>query len=362
VSAKEDVIISADMLVERGEGNLKARVKQVNDYVWARYVEEEDDYDLIDEEDAVRVLEEYYGMPEHQEDNDSVYLGILFFERAFADESRKVDYFHKAMALFNRYRRLTGETDWDAIEDRRADILEYFKQEGIEPQVFEEPVVEVGEAEAEEAAEVEVPSEAPPGMTLVPAGTFLFGPENEERYLGAFYIDIHPVTNEEYNRFCEATRYRKSKYADDPRFSGPQQPVVGISWLDAQQYCSWAGKEIPSEEQWEKAARGEDGRPYPWGETEPTEETAVFGQDPETGTTAIVGSRPSNVSPYGCRDMSGNVWQWTSTPAGDNEEFRILKGGSYSDDPDFLRSDGRLEGDPKDKMENVGFRCIIAIR
>ncbi|MBI1854259.1 MAG: SUMF1/EgtB/PvdO family nonheme iron enzyme, partial [Planctomycetes bacterium] len=220
-----------------------------------------------------------------------------------------------------------------------------------------------GEAEGEaEAGEIEAPTETPAGMVLVPAGPFLFGPDKEARELGAFYVDIEPVTNEEYNRFCEETRYRKSKYADDPRFNGPKQPVVGISWLDAQQFCKWTGKDLPNEEQWEKAARGTDGREYPWGDEPPTAERAVYGQDPETGRTSDIGTTVGNVSPYGCRDMSGNVWQWTSTPAGDNEEFRILKGGSYNDDLDFLRSDSRLEGDPKDKMENVGFRCVIPIR
>jgi formylglycine-generating enzyme required for sulfatase activity len=345
---------------------LKARVKQVNDYVWARYVEEEDDYELLDEDEAIRLLEDYYSAPENEEDKDSVYLGILLFERAFADDSRKVDYFQKAVRLFNRYRRLTGETDWEAIEDRREDILAFFKEQGIEVPPPEEPVLEVAEpAESEialEEVEVEAPTETPAGLVLVPAGPFLFGPEKVEQNTGAYYIDVLPVTNEEYDRFCEATRYRRSKYADDVRFNGPRQPVVGISWLDAQQYCHWAGKMLPSEEQWEKAARGSDGRSYPWGEELPTAENAVFGQDPETGKTSDVGSLAANVSPFGCKDMAGNVWQWTSTPAGDSEEFRILKGGSYSDDLDFLRCDSRLEGDPKDKMENVGFRCVIPIR
>jgi sulfatase-modifying factor enzyme 1 len=365
VCTEEVVIISTEILVERGQGDRKARVKQVNDYIWARYVEEEDDYDLIDEDDALRLLEDYYGSPQQDDDKDSVYLGILLFERAFADEERKLDYFQRAVTLFNRYRRSTGDTGFEAVEDRREDILAYFKEHGIELPPSEEPVVEEPEADAAEggaSGDVEAPTEAPPGMVLVPAGPFLFGPENEPLEIGSFYVDVDPVTNEEYNRFCEETRYRKSKYADDPRFNGPRQPVVGISWLDAQQFCKWAGKDLPDEQQWEKAARGSDGRAYPWGNDPPPPEQAVYGQDPETGRTSDVGTTAGNVSPYGCRDMSGNVWQWTSTPAGDNEEFRILKGGSYNDDLDFLRSDGRLEGDPKDKMENVGFRCIIPIR
>ncbi len=342
-------------------------MKRVNDYVWARYVEEEDDYDLLDEENAIRLLDEYYNAPEHAEDKDSVYLGILLFERAFAEEERKVGYFQKAIALFNRYRRVTGETSWEAIEDRRADILSYFKEQGIEVETPEEPIPEEPvpsfELEpGEEETAIEVPPEAPPGMVLVPAGSFLFGPERIEQLLEGFYIDVLPITNEQYNRFCEETKYRRGKYADDPRFNGPQQPVVGISWLDALQYCRWAGKELPTEEQWEMAARGTDGRLFPWGDTLPTPEHAVFGQDPETGRTADVGTYPLNVSPFACQDMVGNVWEWTSTPAGESEEFRIVKGGSYNDDSDFLQCDSRLEGDPKDKMENVGFRCVISIR
>lgn len=160
-------------------------------------------------------------------------------------------------------------------------------------------------------------------MLLVPAGTTTIGQdqlgEQDERpahpvTLPAFWLDRTEVTNEDYGRcvsvsVCrphDAASARLNKVGDDRAFRKPRQPISAISWDDAAAYCQWAGKRLPREVEWERAARGDDGRMYPWGNTKPTREQAVFGE----GTTAEVGSRPAGAGPFGHLDLAGNVWEW----------------------------------------------------
>jgi sulfatase modifying factor 1 len=166
-----------------------------------------------------------------------------------------------------------------------------------------------------------------PNMVLVPAGDFMMGCNytvdnvcgKDERpyhkvYLDAFHIDKYDVTNAQYGQCVSAG----SCSAND-KFVGltdPQQPVVGVDWNQADVYCKWAGKRLPTEAQWEKAARGTDGRKYPWGNQEPTCDLAVFYSVQNMGcgrnSTWPVGSKPAGASPYGAMDMAGNMWNWVS--------------------------------------------------
>ena len=330
--------------------DLKARVAKINDYIWSRYVEVTDDYQhQIDEDEALEDLQKNYdSQGEQGSPDDIVYLGILLFERGFVDEDNKLDYFKRAYQIFQRYRRMTGETDWDVVEDRLEDINSFFEDEKIDP-------------EAELAEEEDT---TPENMVLVPAGPFLFGPNREATELAAFYIDVAPVTNAEYMEFCDKTGYRKPRFHDDPRFNQPNQPVVGISVVDAMQYCEYHGKSLPNEHQWEKAARGTDGRRYPWGEDTPDEKRAHFEHDMDAGRPADVRTLEDGVSPFGCYDMAGNVWEWTtSPPAADGaatnvEDLRVARGGCYEDSADFLTTFGSIIEDQKTKSEIVGFRCV----
>lgn len=214
-------------------------------------------------------------------------------------------------------------------------------------------------ARKREAAEAFIADlEVVDGMVLVPAGTFRFGPDGREIFLDTFYIDRYPVTNAEYLRFVRETGYRPPRYADHPKRNRPQQPVVGISWADAAQFAKWAGKDLPTEEQWEKAARGADGRPFPWGNDPPGISDACFGLDPVEGAPNDVGQTLRNVSPFGVHDMCGGVWEWTSSRFQAQSEYVVVRGGSYNDPIEFLRSDWRLEAHPKDKCEAIGFRCV----
>lgn len=131
-----------------------------------------------------------------------------------------------------------------------------------------------------------------------------------DRSLPGFWIDVVPVTCERYLRFCEATEYKTPEYWKDGRIPAGKEkhPVVQVDWADAVAYCTWAGKRLPYEAEWEKAARGTDGRVWPWGdEFRPDGGNIAKGHH----STEPVGSYPAGVSPYGCLDMSGNVFQWT---------------------------------------------------
>ncbi len=229
----------------------------------------------------------------------------------------------------------------------------------------------------------------PEGMVLIPAGEFQMGDhfnEGNDRelpvhtvYLDAFYIDIYEVTNAQYQKFMDATGHGAPNYWNDSRFNGPDLPVVGVSWHDAVAYAEWAGERLPTEAEWEKAARsGLVGKRYPWGDEAPGA-GGVYranydpGNDAADGYayTAPVGSFPANG--YGLYDMAGNVWEWCAdwydgsyyansppnNPLGpDSGSYRVLRGGSWHNHPDHLRVATRSRIHPADANDDVGFRCI----
>jgi len=148
-------------------------------------------------------------------------------------------------------------------------------------------------------------------MVLVPAGEFYFGPDRVKLTLPDFYIDRYPVTNAEYKKFVEATgapeptHWRRGTWPEGKA----DHPVVNVTWEQAAAYAEWAGKRLPTEEEWEKAARGTDGREWPWGSTfDPsrcnTNESGIW------DTTPVGKYSPAGDSPYGAADMAGNVWEW----------------------------------------------------
>ena len=229
------------------------------------------------------------------------------------------------------------------------------------------------------------------GMVLdyVPAGDFLMGsastdgdayPDEMPQHsvnLDAFWIDQTPVTNGEYALCvqagtCKAPRKITSNlidlYWNDAKYAN--YPVIWISWVDAGTYCAWAGRRLPSEAEWEKAARGTDGRLYPWGNNPPDPTLADFAN--HLKDVNQVGSYPAGASPYGALDMAGNVWQWVadwyapdyyaqspaSDPAGPAAgSLRVLRGGSFTYTAPGLRSAYRFEKDPSFDSWEIGFRC-----
>ena len=223
-------------------------------------------------------------------------------------------------------------------------------------------------------------------LLLVPAGSFQMGTDRRTVYLDAFYMARHPVTNRQFARFLEATNYQPSQ-DDDHRFLAHwdrgrrvprallDHPVVFISWHDACAYCSWAGKRLPTEAEWEKAARGTDGRKYPWGRTTPTAAHANFGRT--SGGTVPVDAHPESGSPYGVHDMAGNVWEWCEDV--DDPRFylrgpdrnprntvqpgdapHVARGGSWMYDASSLRTIARNSFKGHFRLDGLGFRCAMS--
>jgi formylglycine-generating enzyme len=353
-------------------------IRRLQEYVYTKYVDGESPSSTLDEAAAFESLEAWFSAPERTEDPDCFMPGVLAFELAFEveEEAQREHWFRRAKFWLQRYRDLSGEA-WEVVDDRLTDIEGYFEQRGVSHEP-EAPAPAVAVAAAATVAEAGVVSPAPVHvhvpiavsysvreaddhgpMMFVPAGAFLFGPERRPVSLPAFWIDKFPVTNRQYEAFCRDTGYRFPKYVREERFGHPDAPVVGVSIADVQKYARWVGKTLPTEEQWEKATRGVDGRSYPWGEdAHVTEQRACHGRDPAKGGTQPVAATTEGASPYGVRDLAGNVWEWTGTAIEDGETLHVIKGGCFNDPPELLRADMRLEAAPKDKHETIGFRLV----
>ncbi|MGB0387691.1 MAG: formylglycine-generating enzyme family protein [Ardenticatenaceae bacterium] len=259
-------------------------------------------------------------------------------------------------------------------------------------------------------------------MVFVPAGQFLMGAaaddldaEEHEKpqraiYLDPFWIDQTEVTNAMFDRFIVATRYQTDAekvnlsaifnlqtnewqevpgaYWKNPLGPGStvedDHPVVQVSWNDAVAYCNWANRRLPTEAEWEKAARGPNGRRYPW-DNSPLENDLLNSADQNIGTewatqslddgyqlTAPVGTYPKGASPYGVLDMAGNVWEWvadvydqtyykegpTENPTGPADgDQRVRRGGSWRNTQKLLRTTYRIFNTDWSRSDQVGFRC-----
>lgn len=186
-------------------------------------------------------------------------------------------------------------------------------------------------------------------MVLVPSGKFVFGKDfkKSEVELPAFLIDKHEVTNRQF-----------AKFNLDHKFEpiDADLPATMVSQIDARNHCEALDKRLPTEQEWEKAARGTDGRAYPWGnefdpEAAVTSETEFGAHPPHP---LIVGSRAKGKSPYGALDMAGNVWEWTNSNEG---RYFVLRGGSFFEDRSYATVTSRLLSIPNDSKDYVGFRC-----
>ncbi len=227
-------------------------------------------------------------------------------------------------------------------------------------------------------------------MVLVPAGPFLMGSLDGDAdeappcvvTLPAFYIDKFEVTHAQYAQFVEATGHLPP--IDWPRGLMPSKlarhPVVNVTWADAAAYAKWAGKRLPTEAEWEKAARGTDGRIYPWGNSAAGKK-AASGEDakdrahPE-GRTFPVGSFPDDTSPFGVMDMAGNVWEWTADwydayPGNETLElehgkkFKVIRGGGaidYYGAAATRRCADRARSVPYGTYDALGFRCVMEVK
>ncbi len=241
------------------------------------------------------------------------------------------------------------------------------------------------------------------GMNLlyVPAGSFKMGgsdndpdsnsvefPQHEVS-LDSFWMDYTEVTNAQYTLCVDSGMCRKSLYAKQPAYNGADHPVVGVSWGDAVDYCAWVGGRLPTEAEWEYAAKGLEGNRYPWGDIFDGNNLNFCDQrcserwadpivDDGYGESAPVGSYPDGKSWVGALDLAGNVWEWAwdwyadytpdsqTNPEGpENGTHKIIRGGAWASPPEGLRTSYRMDGGgniyPTTRHPNIGFRCVVPV-
>jgi iron(II)-dependent oxidoreductase len=299
--------------------------------------------------------------------------------------------------------RLFKETQFSVTDIRR---LQAKKIEGQTPKAYSmpKPINDINTSLPPPKPDPKIippPSEIAP-MILIPAGDFEMGIDRSEIpeltnwakgydqsaqaswfedetpyhkvYLSAYYIDVYEVTNEMYKKFMDATGYKAPKFRNDPRYNDPKQPVVGVTWDDAKAYCEWAGKRLPTEAEWEKAARGGlIGKMFPWGDT-PSHDYANYagtvGNDLWEGSAPVGKFAPNG---YGLYDMAGNVFEWCadlynkdyySNSPGENPEgpdsgsTHVVRGGGFGYTANFLRVSDRFGSYfSSNAYPFVGFRC-----
>ena len=266
------------------------------------------------------------------------------------------------------------ESFWDGIAKKQVELMTAY-----------DPARELRLPAGAPTAMVTMGPRNEPGMVFVPAGPFIMGADLGEgdespRHLvevSAFFIDTYEVTNTQYERCVKAGRCAPARYRHDKTLNGPNHPVVAMGWDDGVAYCRFAGKRLPTEAEWEKAARGTDERLFPWGND--WDPTIVNQHDDADGfaTTAPVGSYKKNVSPYGAYDMAGNAWEWThdfhgftyyrhsppKDPQGPGGGVKhTMRGGSWMYDvPFFVTTHNRSPGRPWIRKKYVGFRCAKSL-
>ena len=239
-------------------------------------------------------------------------------------------------------------------------------------------------------------------MALISEGDFVMGsdvgPDDEKPehrvFVKSFLMDVLPVSNADFTKFLNARGLKnhlgESFYDDDDRDARIHQrnsiwqadtgyathPVNEVSWAGARDYCAWLNKRLPTEAEWEKAARGTDGRKYPWGNSKPTNKHALYGA--AYNASAPVDAFPEGASPYGVLDLSGNQWEWVSSAyrpypytADDGREnqtagpVRSTRGGGHDSSEDELTTSQRgrnLSRNPKAGHHNIGFRCARSFK
>jgi len=263
--------------------------------------------------------------------------------------------------------------------------------------IFSLAVLLIGAAGVDSSANLPAETVSKDGalMVLVPAGPFPMGVPKGDRdggrdeyprhevYLDAYYIDKFEVTNGRYLEFVRATGHRPPQNVKDPSRnlwqgglipeSIADRPVINVDWYDADAYCKWAGKHLPTEAEWEKAARGTDDRRFPWGNVEPTHKHLNYNQRWQGEKTLMpVGSYVAGKSPFGAYDMAGNVWEWVAdwydplyyeqsperNPKGPElGTHKVLRSSGWEVETPLVRSVTRVKSDPLNRNHSTGFRC-----
>jgi formylglycine-generating enzyme required for sulfatase activity/Cdc6-like AAA superfamily ATPase len=210
-------------------------------------------------------------------------------------------------------------------------------------------------------------------MVEVPSGEFLYGDDRDtERINEPFKIDVYPVTNAQFKEFIqeggyeneaywnkEGKKWKKKANVTEPRYwrdekwNQPDHPVVGVSFFEASAYAEWAKKRLPTEKEWERAARGTDGREYPWGNE--FDKDKCNSDESGIGKTTRVTRYPGGTSPVKCYDMAGNVCEWMDSEEGSS---KVLRSGSWGYTSFFMRCAERTSKGPGNRNDDIGFRCV----
>ena len=228
----------------------------------------------------------------------------------------------------------------------------------------------VGRSPADASIEAPLPKEV-----LIPAGPFLMGDSQGDEnnlihrvYLDEYWIDTFEVTNSQYREFLSATGRSEPKYFSDSNYNQDNQPVVGVSWSDASSYCSWGKKRLPTEAEWEKAARGENSQVFPWGDTFLASRANT--KESKNRQPVGVGNYTHGVSPFNLHDLAGNVWEWcddwynkeyyenspSRNPGGPaTGKDRVVRGGGWN--TLHVNMAFRRGIKPNKSFESLGFRC-----
>ncbi len=236
---------------------------------------------------------------------------------------------------------------------------------------------QMGSTDAEVAAETAQCEQNPVNRVYCERRFYEYESPQHAVTLGGFWMDRTEVTNAQYARCVQDGSCTESHLADDPTYNGADYPVAGIPWQDAADYCVWAGGRLPTEAEWEYAARGTDGRVYPWGNAFDCA-GGSFGDDLTEcddgyAHTAPVGSFPAGISWSGVLDMAGNVWEWVADKYGDypstaqtnpvgpaTGDLHILRGGSWGYGQSGIRTAYRYPVLPEADYLGVGFRCAVS--
>ncbi len=217
------------------------------------------------------------------------------------------------------------------------------------------------------------------GMVLFAGGNFLMGNNavreeapQEEVHVASFWMDKTPVTVGQYARYLEETAATPPKFWEDPDLHGNDQPVVGVSWHEALAYANWAGKSLPTETEWEFAARGQQNRRFPWGNLPPDRNRCNF--DNNLGLPSFTMMHEEGATPEGLLDLAGNVYEWTMDPYAPYQYFRrdpkaaekapkrTARGGSWESQAGELTTTCRCGFFPDTQLKTLGFRCVIPMQ
>jgi serine/threonine protein kinase len=304
--------------------------------------------------------------------SDLYTVGVIFHElltlRTPVDEPVNVmdvreDVAPSIIKIIDKARQHDKDHRWQSAREFRKAVSEAYKASYRKKEV-KEFVTKNGKTFSTE------------NMAYLDGGHFLMGnmevreeaPEFET-HIDPYYIDKYPVTVQEYEEFLKSTGHNPPKFWEDPEFNGPRQPVVGITFNDALAYAGWVGKKLPTEKQWEYAARGRDNRKYPWGNLDPDTTRTNYGD--YLGMPSIVSMHDKGRTPDGIYDLGGNVYEWTldgfvpynPKNGGDNTKSkdprRVVRGGSWHSDVFELRATNRKGLFPETRLTTVGFRCTL---